>query len=374
MKKTVVFTFILTTIIPLYTLGITYQEAGVSITRAKNFVDIIKPLASKTFRPGINPEIGGFSGICDLAQLNYKDPLILSTTDGVGTKLKISQELNIHDTIGIDLVAMNVNDLIVHGAEPLVFLDYFATGKLDIKIASEIVSGIVKACQLSNCALSGGETAQMPGIYKTDEYDLAGFAIGIVERDQLLPKCESMQPGDIVIGLSSSGIHSNGYSLVRTIIEKNKININDKPPFQTPYSTIGEALLAPTTLYVKPLLPLIKQQKIKGLAHITGGSFYGNIPRILPPHLGVELDMECWSIPEIFTWLCHKGSIDAHEMTRTFNCGIGMIAIVAPENVDTVIKQLQNEGQPAYIIGKVIPVIAQHNDQIIFSHSGASFD
>ena len=368
MKK-IVFTFIIM-LVPLCTLCITYQQAGVSTTAAKNFVDIIKQLACTTCRNGVHPEIGGFSGICDLASLGYKDPLILCTTDGVGTKLKIAQELNIHATIGIDLVAMNVNDLIVHGAEPLAFIDYFATGKLNIQKASELMSGIVNACQNCNCALIGCETAQMPGIYQADDYDLAGFAIGIVEREQLLPKRECMQSGDMVIGLSSSGIHSNGYSLVRTIIEQKKINLNDKPPFATHYPTIGQELLAPTTLYITAVLPLIKQQIIKGLAHITGGSFYKNIPRILPAHLGVELDMKRWPIPDIFIWLCREGSLDTYEMTHTFNCGLGMIAIVAPENGDIVIKKLQEAGQQAYIIGNVIPItnkgqVIIQNDELI---------
>lgn len=345
-----------------------YQSAGVSIEAGDELVKIIAPLAKMTARPGADGSLGGFSGIFDIAKTNYRDPLLLTTTDGVGTKLKLAIALNKHETIGIDLVAMCVNDLLVHGAEPVVFLDYFATGHLNNAQAACVIAGIARGCKQSGCALSGGETAEMPGMYANDDYDLAGFALGLVERSALLPRLADIAIGDVVLGLASSGIHSNGYSLVRRIIAKHNVNLLDAPPFPSDYPSLGHALLAPTIIYVSSLLPLIRQGSIKALAHITGGGLVGNIPRVLPNHCAVELDMMRWEIPPVFSWIASVGNVEPMEMARTFNLGIGMIGIIAPDDVQAIQEALQKTGQQSYLIGTVVER-AQQNDAPVIIHN-----
>src|ERR1700733_6612836 len=348
---------------PISLAAITYAQAGVSDVQGDLLVDRIAPLAKSTARAGVNALLGGFSSAFDLAQVHYKDPIILSTTDGVGTKLKLAIALDKHDTVGIDLVAMCVNDLVVHGGEPVIFLDYFATAHLNVEHATKVIAGIANGCTQAGCALAGGETAQMPGMYHGDDYDLAGFAIGIAEREHILPRLDCTRPGDVVIGLASSGIHSNGYSLVRKLLEQNNIEILAKPPFASDCATLADILLAPTLIYVRCLLPLIRKNKLKALAHITGGGLPGNIPRVLPETCAVQLDAQSWEIPAVFTWLAHLGNICPDEMFATFNMGIGMAAIVAQEDAEYVINQLQQSGQKACIIGAVVPV-GQDNKQV----------
>ena len=316
--------------------GLTYADSGVDIDAGNELVDQIKPLVRSTRRPGADAEIGGFGGLFDLKAAGFKDPILVAANDGVGTKVKIAIETGIHDTIGIDLVAMCVNDLVVQGAEPLFFLDYFATGKLEPHIGAEIIKGIAKGCIESGCALIGGETAEMPGLYGRGDYDLAGFAVGAAERGTLLPKSD-IGPSDVIIGLPSSGVHSNGFSLVRRIVELSGLKWSDPAPF-SPEETLGDALLKPTRLYVKPILSALKAtQSIKAFAHITGGGFPDNIPRVLP----------------VFKWLAATGGVAPHEMLRTFNCGIGMVAIVANKHADEVIEIFAKVGQPAFKIGKI---------------------
>lgn len=332
---------------------ITYKQAGVDIDAGDALVDHIAPLIAATARPGAQARIGGFASALDLKQLSYKDPIILHTTDGVGTKLKLAQQANKHDTIGIDLVAMNVNDLLVHGAEPISFLDYFACSKIIPEQAAAVIKGIIDGCKQSNCALSGGETAEMPGMYNNGEYDLAGFAIGVVERTALLPKLHEIKEDDVVLGLASSGIHSNGYSLVRYLIEKNNIDIYARPPFESAHQRLCDALLEPTRIYIKSLLPLVRQHKIKALAHITGGGLLENIPRVLPHHVTVELDMQAWHVLPVFRWLQKIGNIDPQELVRTFNCGIGMVAIVNKNDVSAILEDLKNK-ETVFEIGSVV--------------------
>jgi phosphoribosylformylglycinamidine cyclo-ligase len=345
----------------------TYAQAGVSDQKGDLLVDRIAPLAKSTARPGTNGILGGFSSTFDLACIHYEDPIILSTTDGVGTKLKLAIAFSKHDTIGIDLVAMCVNDLIVHGGEPVMFLDYFAAAHLDVAHATRVIAGIAQGCKQAGCTLAGGETAQLPGMYHGSDYDLAGFAIGIAERSQLLPRCDRIKPGDVVIGLASSGIHSNGYSLVRYVLEKNNIDIFAKPPFASDCTTLADVLLEPTIIYVQSLLPLIHDGYLKALAHITGGGLPGNIPRVLPESCAVHLDAQAWDIPPVFAWLAHIGDIGADEMFATFNMGIGMVAIVAQEDAAHVIQRLQQAGQKAGIIGCVVPV-GNDNQQVIIGY------
>ena len=330
-----------------------YKNAGVDINAGNQFVQAIKPFVKKTCRPGADTEIGGFAGIFDLSKTNYRDPLLVSSTDGVGTKLKLAQAMNKHDTIGQDLVAMCINDLITHGAEPLFFLDYFAMEKLDINQGTELISGITNACTQSNCALIGGETAEMPGMYHNGEYDLAGFTVGIVERENLLPKKDLITQGDVIIGLPSSGIHSNGYSLVRKIIDDNHFDINAPAPYATHHKTFGASLLEPTIVYTNYVLPLCKENLIKAAAHITGGGLLENIPRILPDHLSAQLDFKNWYVPPIFRWLKYIAQIDDQEMARTFNCGIGMALVVDSKNQKTVLERLASQGMYASIIGTI---------------------
>lgn len=334
------------------TNGLSYRQAGVDIDAGNALVEAIKPAVRATRRPGANGEIGGFGGLFDLKATGLKDPILVAANDGVGTKLKIAIEAGIHDTVGIDLVAMCVNDLIVQGAEPLFFLDYLATGKLDVAAATQIVEGIAEGCKQANCALIGGETAEMPGMYHGDDYDLAGFSVGAVERDALLPRSDIAE-GDVLIGLASTGIHSNGFSLVRKIVELCGLDWSDPAPFETD-STLAKALLTPTKIYVRPVLSALKVNlPIKALVHITGGGFTENIPRVLDDNLSAHIDLNQIVCPPVFGWLSKSGGIAASEMVRTFNCGIGMIGIVPAENAEEIIGHLETNGESASIIGRL---------------------
>ncbi|CAN1566325.1 PurM Phosphoribosylaminoimidazole (AIR) synthetase [Rhabdaerophilaceae bacterium] len=337
--------------------GLTYADAGVDIDAGNAMVDQIKPLVRSTRRPGADAEIGGFGGLFDLKAAGFVDPILVAANDGVGTKVKIAIETGIHHTIGIDLVAMCVNDLIVQGAEPLLFLDYFATGKLEPGVGVEIVRGIAEGCRMAGAALIGGETAEMPGLYSQGDYDLAGFAMGAAERGTLLPRLESIKPGDILLGISSSGVHSNGFSLVRRIVEHQGLHWQDAAPFAKG-RTLGEALLEPTRIYVKPLLSVLKSDvgpSIRALAHITGGGFVDNIPRVLPDGAGARIDLSAFAMPAVFDWLMHAGGVAQGEMIRTFNCGIGMVAVVDREKAEAVIKALQDCGETVVCFGTVVP-------------------
>jgi phosphoribosylformylglycinamidine cyclo-ligase len=306
-----------------------YAAAGVDIDAGNRMVEMIKPLLRKTARAGADAEIGGFGGLFDLKAAGFSDPVLVAATDGVGTKVKIAIETACHDTIGIDLVAMSVNDLVVQGAEPLFFLDYFACSKLDPQVGAKVVAGIATACRDTGCALIGGETAEMPGIYQAGDYDLAGFAVGAVNRNEVLPR-RDIAPGDVVIGLASSGVHANGFSLVRRIVAASGLSWNAPAPFE-PGRSLGEALLTPTRLYVRSCLAAIRATKaVKALAHITGGGFTENIPRVLPRGLVVALDLNRVPVPAVFKWLAAAGDVTEQEMLRTFNCGIGMVAVLDP--------------------------------------------
>jgi phosphoribosylformylglycinamidine cyclo-ligase len=332
--------------------GLTYAQAGVDIDAGNRMVELIKPLVRATARPGADAEIGGFGGIFDLKRVGYRDPVLVAATDGVGTKLKVAIETGRHDTIGIDLVAMSVNDLVVQGAEPLFFLDYYACGRLEPEIGAAVVAGISVGCRESACALIGGETAEMPGVYQGDDYDLAGFAVGAVERDALLPRADIVE-GDVILGLSSSGVHSNGYSLVRKVIEKTGLPWTAPAPFM-PKQSLGEAILTPTRIYVKACLAAIRETNaVKGLAHITGGGFPDNIPRILPKGLGARIDLARVAVPAVFQWLASEGGIAESEMLRTFNCGIGMIVVASPEKADAVVKAFTRAGETVMMLGDI---------------------
>jgi len=334
--------------------GLTYAQAGVDIDAGNRLVDLIKPMVRSTRRPGADGEIGGFGGLFDLKAAGFSDPVLVAANDGVGTKLRVAIEAGRHDTVGIDLVAMCVNDLVVQGAEPLFFLDYFATGKLDPQQAAAVVSGIAEGCRQAGCALIGGETAEMPGMYSGDDYDLAGFAVGAAERGQLLPT-DDICEGDVLLGLASSGIHSNGYSLVRRVIEHAGARLDQAAPFDRD-RTLGEALLEPTRIYVRPLLEAIRATHgIKALAHITGGGYPDNIPRILPAAFAAELDLEAIDVPPIFSWLVEAGGIAHAEMLRTFNCGIGMVVVVDAGQAAQVAAVLQKAGETVTPIGRVLP-------------------
>lgn len=326
---------------------LSYRDAGVDIEAGDRLVENIKPLAKRTLRPEVITGIGGFGALFEISK-KYRSPVLVSGTDGVGTKLKLAFELKRHDTIGIDLVAMSVNDILVQGAEPLFFLDYFACGKLNVETATAVVSGIAKGCELAGCSLIGGETAEMPGMYLHDEYDLAGFAVGIVEKDQII-NGSTIQVGDIVLGLASSGAHSNGYSLIRKIIEQNCIDLSSNLAGKT----IADIIMAPTHIYVKPMLKLIQQLPVKGLAHITGGGLIENIPRILPHEVMALLHKNSWEIPPLFHWLQQQGNVAEYEMARVFNCGIGMVIVVAPGNADSAIQILSAEGETVWQIGEI---------------------
>ena len=328
-------------------VSLSYRDAGVDIDAGDALVEAIKPFAKRTMREGVLGGIGGFGALFEISK-KYKEPVLVSGTDGVGTKLKLAFELNRHDTVGIDLVAMSVNDILVQGAEPLFFLDYFACGKLDVPTATAVVKGIAQGCEQSGCALLGGETAEMPGMYPDGEYDLAGFAVGAVEKSQLIDGSK-ITPGDVVLGLASSGIHSNGYSLVRKIISV------AKPDLEADFHgrKLADVLMAPTRIYVKPLLALMQSMEVKGMVHITGGGLVENIPRVLGDHLTAVLDGKSWTLPPLFQWLQQHGGVADAEMHRVFNCGIGMTVIVAKENADAAMAQLQAAGETVYRIGEI---------------------
>ena len=330
----------------------TYRGAGVDIDAGELFVDNIKPLAAGTDRAGVVSGIGGFGGLFDTSAAGFTDPILVAATDGVGTKLKIAAATGRHDGIGIDLVAMCVNDLVVQGAEPLFFLDYFATSKLDADADTEIVAGIAEGCRVAGCALIGGETAELPGIYAPGDYDLAGFAVGAAERGTLLPRAD-IAPSDVVLGLASDGVHSNGYSLVRRVVEHAGARYNDPAPFDGDQS-LGDALLTPTRIYVKNCLAAIRSGNVKALAHITGGGLLDNLPRILPAGLGIDLYAKAWDIPPVFRWIKTAGGVADTEMLRTFNCGIGMTVIAAPDHASDVAKILTDAGENVIPIGEVV--------------------
>ncbi|WP_173931322.1 phosphoribosylformylglycinamidine cyclo-ligase [Chelativorans sp. Marseille-P2723] len=334
--------------------GLSYADAGVNIDAGNELVERIKPLVRSTRRPGADGEIGGFGGLFDLRAAGFSDPVLVAANDGVGTKLKVAIEAEKHDTVGIDLVAMCVNDLVVQGAEPLFFLDYFATGRLDAVQGEAIVSGIAEGCRLAGCALIGGETAEMPGMYANGDYDLAGFAVGAAERGTLLPTNDIVE-GDMILGLASSGLHSNGFSLVRKIVAGSGLSWNDPAPFEQD-KTLGEALLEPTRIYVKSILAAITgTHGVKALAHITGGGFTENIPRVLPKAFAAEIDLDKVEVPPVFSWLAEQGGVEKTEMLRTFNCGIGMIAVVASGQAAQVAAVLQKAGEHVETLGRIVP-------------------
>jgi phosphoribosylformylglycinamidine cyclo-ligase len=345
--------------------SLTYADAGVDIDAGNAMVERIKPLVRATRRPGADAEIGGFGGLFDLKAAGFVDPVLVAANDGVGTKVKIAIESGVHDTIGIDLVAMCVNDIVVQGAEPLFFLDYFATGKLDPAIGADIVKGIAAGCIEAGCALIGGETAEMPGLYAERDYDLAGFAVGAAERGRLLPR-PGLQAGDVAIGLPSSGLHSNGFSLVRRVVAMSGLGWAAPAPFE-PSRSLAAALLTPTRLYVKPLLAALAAcEGIKALAHITGGGFPDNLPRVLSDDLGVALDLTAFTPPPVFGWLAGTGGITMSEMLRTFNCGIGMVAFVAAGSVAAASDALRANGLAPVRIGELV---AGHGERVVFSGS-----
>lgn len=332
--------------------SLSYADAGVDIDAGENLVEKIKTMAKSTKRPGAGADLGGFGGAFDLKAAGYTDPILISGTDGVGTKLRIAITSRCLDTVGIDLVAMCVNDVLAQGAEPLFFLDYYATGKLNTTAAARVISGIAEGCKRSGCALIGGETAEMPSMYDGDDFDLAGFVVGAAERGSLLPLTESMQAGDMLIGLSSSGPHSNGYSLIRKVVEISGLAWDAACPFED-NKTLAEALLTPTRLYVKSLIPLIKTGKVKGLAHITGGGITDNVPRMLPDHLAPKVDFSTWPRPDVFNWLQQTGNIEEVEMRRAFNCGIGMVLAIGASDVDGLMDALTTAGEDAFVIGSL---------------------
>ena len=328
---------------------LSYKDAGVDIDAGDALVERIKPLAKKTLRDGVLAGIGGFGALFEVPK-RYREPVLVSGTDGVGTKLKLAFEWNMHDSVGIDLVAMSVNDVLVQGAEPLFFLDYFACGKLDVDTAAAVIGGIAQGCSLSGCALIGGETAEMPGMYPAGEYDLAGFAVGVVEKSNILTGA-TVAAGDVVLGLASSGVHSNGFSLVRKCLERAHQNL----PATLDGKSLREALMAPTRLYVKSVLAALQDHPIKALAHITGGGLLENIPRVLPQGLGADLVHGSWPQTELFAWLQHTAAISDTEMNRTFNNGIGMVAVLAPEHAAACAQALQALGETVYTIGQIVP-------------------
>ena len=343
--------------------GLSYRDAGVDIDAGNELVERIKPAVKSTNREGVLTGLGGFGGLFQLDVKRYKEPLLVSGTDGVGTKLLLARQLDRHDTIGIDLVAMCVNDILTCGAEPLFFLDYYATGKLKIDNAQAVIEGIAEGCRQSLCALIGGETAEMPGMYEQDDYDLAGVAVGVVERSKLIDGSK-IRSNHCVLGLQSSGPHSNGYSLIRKVLEKS----GDDPSMPLGSRTLGEALLAPTRIYVKSLLPLINQYPIDGLAHITGGGISENITRVIPPGLGLEIDLSAWERPPVFNWLQEHGDIEESEMLRTFNCGIGMVLLVAEESAGEISEALQLAGETVYRVGRVVAQ-TEHGQQVDYIRS-----
>jgi phosphoribosylformylglycinamidine cyclo-ligase len=330
----------------------TYKDAGVDIDAGDALVKAIKPLAASTNRLGANADLGGFGGLFDLKAAGYKDPILVAATDGVGTKLKLAIETGIFNTVGIDLVAMCVNDLVVQGAEPLMFLDYYATGHLDVNHAKDIIAGIAEGCKQSNCALIGGETAEMPGMYSDGDFDLAGFSVGAAERSAILD-ARNVAVGDVIIGLASSGVHSNGFSLVRRLLSDNNVDLS--APFPTNQSkSIGETILAPTKIYVKSLLKGLEAGHVKAMSHITGGGLLENIPRTMPDDTVAVLDASAWDLHPIYPWLQDLGNMEMTELARTFNCGIGMAVIVHADKVDEALALFKAEGETAYRIGDIV--------------------
>ena len=322
--------------------SLTYKDAGVDITKGNDLIEQIKPIAKSTIRPGVLAGLGGFGAMFEIPLDRFQNPVLISGTDGVGTKLKVAEMLNKHDTIGIDLVAMCVNDLIVQGAEPLFFLDYYATGSLNTEIATSVISGIGKGCIQSGCALIGGETAEMPGMYKGEEYDLAGFCVGIAEKSKIIDGSK-VSSGDHIIAIASSGPHSNGYSLIRKVLEKTN-----------PNEAQLDALIEPTKIYVKSILSLIENHAVHAISHITGGGLLENIPRVLPQHLAAKLDENSWQMPEIFQWLQEQGNIESNEMYRVLNCGVGMVVIVPQEESEAAIAKLNKLGETSWLVGEVV--------------------
>jgi phosphoribosylformylglycinamidine cyclo-ligase len=332
----------------------TYKEAGVDIAAGNRLVDLIKPLARSTARKGATSELGGFGGLFDLKACGFRDPVLVAANDGVGTKVKLAIESGRHGTVGIDLVAMSVNDLVVQGAEPLFFLDYYASGRLDVAVAREVIAGIAAGCREAGCALIGGETAEMPGMYHGADYDLAGFAVGAVERRRILPRPD-VAAGDQVLGLASSGPHSNGYSLIRRLVASSTLGLAEEAPF-APNLSLAEALLVPTRIYVKPVLAALSRHRgIKAFAHITGGGITENVPRVLPEGCAAELDLSTIEVPPVFSWLKSLGNIAQAEMLRTFNCGIGMVAVVKERQADDVMLTLAAAGERVVRLGAIVP-------------------
>ena len=347
----------------------TYKDAGVDIDAGNDLVEAIKPAAASTKRSGCTSGLGGFGALFDLKAAGYNDPILVSGTDGVGTKLKVAIESGKHDTVGIDLVAMCVNDLIVQGAEPLFFLDYFATGHLSVEAGRAIIEGIAEGCRQSNAALIGGETAEMPGMYKDGDYDLAGFCVGAVERDNILTG-EGVCEGDILLGLASSGVHSNGFSLVRRLVEDSGLGYNDPCPFDKSQD-FGTALLEPTRIYVKSTLAALKAGHIKAISHITGGGFVENIPRILPDGVSAHVDASCWNLPPVFDWLREAGNLEPLEMAKTFNCGIGLVVIVQADGVEETRKIFEQSGETVYSLGHVVKKSANQPATIVTGTAGS---
>ena len=346
--------------------SITYRDSGVDIDAGNALVHAIKPLVKATRRPGADADLGGFGGLFDLKAAGFRDPILVAANDGVGTKLKIAIDSGRHKTIGIDLVAMCVNDLVVQGAEPLFFLDYYATGHLEVAVAKDVVAGIAEGCKLAGCALIGGETAEMPGMYRKGDYDLAGFAVGAVERGEILPRAD-IGVGDVLIGLLSAGVHSNGYSLVRRLAESEKIAWGDSAPW-APGTTFGEALLTPTRIYVKSVLAAIEATggasdgAVKGLSHITGGGLSENLPRVLPDTVAAAVDLSAITVPAVFGWLAAAGRLDDAEMLRTFNCGIGMVVIADKARAGEVIAALTEAGEAPVVLGEIIEPTGEKSD------------
>lgn len=340
--------------------SLSYRDAGVDIDAGDQLVENIKPFAKRTMRPEVLGDLGGFGALVEISK-KYQNPVLVSGTDGVGTKLKLAFEWDKHDTVGIDLVAMSVNDILVQGAEPLFFLDYFACGKLDVARATDVIKGIAQGCEESGCALIGGETAEMPSMYPDGEYDLAGFAVGVVEKSHVI-NGRGIVAGDVVLGLASNGAHSNGYSLIRKILAR------DNPDLDAPFDgnkTLREAIIAPTRLYVKPVLEALKQFEIKGMAHITGGGITENVPRVLPENCVAQIDAQSWQFPKLFQWLQQAGNVATPEMYRTFNCGVGMVVIVSPENAEQAEKCFAEQGETVYRLGAIRERVGdEHQTQI----------
>ena len=340
--------------------SLSYRDAGVDIDAGDQLVENIKPFAKRTMRPEVLGGLGGFGALVEIGK-KYRNPVLVSGTDGVGTKLKLAFEWDKHDTVGIDLVAMSVNDILVQGAEPLFFLDYFACGKLDVARATDVIKGIAAGCEQSGCALIGGETAEMPSMYPDGEYDLAGFAVGVVEKERVI-NGRNIAAGDVVLGLASNGAHSNGYSLIRKIIER------DQPALDAPFdgeTTLRQAIIAPTRLYVKPVLAVLEQLLIKGMAHITGGGITENVPRVLPENCVAQINAQAWQLPNLFQWLQQAGNVARDEMYRTFNCGIGMVVIVSPEDADLAERLFREQGETVYRLGKIRTRVGdEHQTQI----------